>query len=183
LRKRRVAAAGVRTELLLGCATAIPLADNTIDTVVMTWMLCSVPHPLVALREMRRVLKPGGKPLFVERGLSPEPQVKRWQHQLTPICCHVAGGCHLDRKMDDLIRSAGFNMIELRMQQTVYGYSLAAIPLGHRRQMRDMRSQDIRRASRGCHRRGIPAARSRARLARCALLRSWVRDRLPAVAV
>jgi ubiquinone/menaquinone biosynthesis C-methylase UbiE len=111
--KRRVA---VHAELLLGSATAIPLADNTIDTVVMTWTLCSIPDPLVALREMRRVLKPGGKLLFVEHGLSPEPRVKHWQHKLTPIWCHVAGGCHLDRKMDDLIRSTGFNIIELRTE-------------------------------------------------------------------
>ena len=54
--------------------------------------------------------------LFVEHGLSPEPGIERWQHRLTPIWCHVAGGCHLDRKMDDLIRSAGFDLIELRTE-------------------------------------------------------------------
>jgi ubiquinone/menaquinone biosynthesis C-methylase UbiE len=113
---RRAAAAGVRAELLQGSATAIPLADNTIDTVVMTWTLCSILDPLVALREMRRVLKPNGKLLFVEHGLSPEPGIERWQHRLTPIWCHVAGGCHLDRKMDDLIRSAGFDLTELRTE-------------------------------------------------------------------
>ena len=105
--RRRADAAGVRAELLQGSATAIPLADNTVDTVVMTWTLCSISDPLAALREMRRVLKPSGKLLFVEHGLSPEPRVERWQHRLTPIWCHVAGGCHLDRKMDDLISSGG----------------------------------------------------------------------------
>ena len=114
--RRRAAASGVRAELLQGSATAIPLADNTIDTVVMTWTLCSIPDPLVALREMRRVLKPGGKLVFAEHGLSPEPGIGRWQHRLTPIWCHVAGGCHLDRKMDDLIRSAGFDLTELRTE-------------------------------------------------------------------
>jgi ubiquinone/menaquinone biosynthesis C-methylase UbiE len=59
--------------------------------------------PLAALGEMRRVLKPDARLLFVEHGLSPEPGIERWQHGLTPIWCHVAGGCHLDRKMDDLI--------------------------------------------------------------------------------
>jgi len=114
--RRRAAAAGIRAEFLQGSATAIPLADNTVDTVVMTWTLCSIADPLAALREMRRVLKPGGKLLFVEHGLSPEPGIERWQHRLTPIWCHVAGGCHLDRKMDDLIRLAGFDTTRLRTE-------------------------------------------------------------------
>ena len=103
--RQRAVAAGVRAQLLRGSASAIPLADNTIDSVVLTWTLCSIPDPLAALREMRRVLKPHGQLFFVEHGLSPETGVERWQHRLTPIWCHVAGGC-LDRKMDDLIRSA-----------------------------------------------------------------------------
>jgi len=114
--RRRADAAGVRAELLQGSATAIPIADNTIDTVVMTWTLCSITDPLAALCEMRRVLKPDGMLLFVEHGLSPEPGIERWQHRLTPIWGHLAGGCHLDRKMDDLIHSAGFNMVELRTE-------------------------------------------------------------------
>ena len=114
--RRRATEAGVRAEFLQGSATAIPLAENTIDTVVMTWTLCSIADPLTALREMRRVLKPGGKLLFAEHGLSPEPGIERWQHRLTPIWCHIAGGCHLDRKMDDLIRLAGFDLTELRTE-------------------------------------------------------------------
>jgi ubiquinone/menaquinone biosynthesis C-methylase UbiE len=114
--RRRAATAGVRVVLLQGSATAIPLADKSVDTVVMTWTLCSIADPLAALREMRRVLKAEGKLLFVEHGLSPEPGVKRWQHRLTPIWRHLAGGCHLDRKMDDLIRSAGFDLIQLQTE-------------------------------------------------------------------
>ena len=114
--RRRADAAGFRAELLQGLGTAIPLSDSTIDTVVMTWTLCSIIGPLAALREMRRVLKPGGKLLFVEHGLSPEPGIERWQHRLTPIWCHLAGGCHLDRKVDDLIRSAGFDLTDLRTE-------------------------------------------------------------------
>src|SRR5450759_4544130 len=114
--RRRAAASGVPVELLLGSAIAIPLADDTVDTVVMTWTLCSIPDPLAALREMRRVLKPHGKLLFVEHGLSPEAGIERWQHRLTPVWCHIAGGCHLDRKMDDLIRAAGFDLLRLRTE-------------------------------------------------------------------
>ncbi len=114
--RRRATASGVPVELLLGSATAIPLADNAVDTVVMTWTLCSIPDPLAALREMRRVLKPDGNLCFVEHGLSPEPGVERWQRRLTPPWRRIAGGCHLDRKMDDLIRQAGFNLTNLQAE-------------------------------------------------------------------
>jgi SAM-dependent methyltransferase len=111
--KRRAAASPAPVELLLGSATAIPLDNNTIDTVVMTWTLCSIPDPSAALREMRRVLKPDGNLCFVEHGLSPEPGVERWQRRLNPPWRCIAGGCNLDRKMDDLIRQAGFNLTNL----------------------------------------------------------------------
>jgi ubiquinone/menaquinone biosynthesis C-methylase UbiE len=114
--RRRATASGVPVELLLGSATAIPLPDNSVDTVVMTWTLCSIPDPLAALREMRRVLKPNGNLCFVEHGLSPEPSVERWQHRITPAWRRMAGGCHLDRKMDDLIRLAGFNLTDLHVE-------------------------------------------------------------------
>jgi ubiquinone/menaquinone biosynthesis C-methylase UbiE len=88
----------------------LPFADAVFDTVVTTWTLCSIPDPVAALIEARRVLKPNGHLVFVEHGLSPEPRVARWQHGLTPCWKHIAGGCHLDRKMDDLIRAAGFRL-------------------------------------------------------------------------
>jgi len=81
-----------------------------------TWTLCSIPDPLAALREMRTVLKPDRNLCFVEHGLSPEPGVERWQHRLTPAWRRMAGGCHLDRKMDDLIRLAGFNLTDLHVE-------------------------------------------------------------------
>lgn len=114
--RRRAIEAGVRAYLILGSAAAIPLATNTVDTIIMTWTLCSIAEPLAALREMRRVLEPGGKLIFIEHGLSPEPGVERWQRRLTPMWRHIGGGCHLDRKMDDLIRSAGFDLTELRTE-------------------------------------------------------------------
>ena len=101
-------------ELILGSATAIPLTDDSIDTVVMTWTLCSIPDAPAALAEMRRVLKREGELLFVEHGLAPDPTVERWQHRLTPAWRHIAGGCHLDRRMDELIQSAGFDLKQLQ---------------------------------------------------------------------
>ncbi len=114
--RRRAAVSAVPVELLLGSATAIPLADNAFDTVVMTWTLCSIPDPLAALREMRRVLKPGGNLCFVEHGLSPEPSIEHWQHRITPAWRRIAGGCHLDRKIDELIRLAGFDLTNLKVE-------------------------------------------------------------------
>ncbi|MGD9657814.1 MAG: class I SAM-dependent methyltransferase, partial [Methylocystis sp.] len=104
--RRRVAEVGIRAELLRGTASAIPLADHSIDTIVTTWALCSIPDPQLALREMHRVLKPDGQLLFVEHGLCPKAGVERWQHLLTPAWRRISGGCHLDRKMDDLIRAS-----------------------------------------------------------------------------
>ena len=112
--KQRAAAVKIPIELLQGSATAIPLGDNSVDTIVMTWTLCSIPDAAAALREMRRVLKPDGRLLFVEHGLAPEAGVVRWQHRLTPLWRRVAGGCHLDRKMDDLMRAAGFDLSQLQ---------------------------------------------------------------------
>ena len=114
--RRRAAEANVAVELMQGSATAIPLGDDSVDMVVMTWTLCSIPDPLAALREMRRVLKPGGALLFVEHGLSPERGVARWQRRLTPAWRHVAGGCHLDRKVDDLDRAGGFDLVEIKTE-------------------------------------------------------------------
>ena len=114
--RRRAAKANVSVDLMQGSATAIPLDNDSVDMVVMTWTLCSISDPLAAVREMRRVLKPGGALLFVEHGLSPEPGVARWQHRLTPIWRHISGGCRLDRKVNDLIRAGGFDVAELKTE-------------------------------------------------------------------
>jgi SAM-dependent methyltransferase len=91
-------------------AERLPFLDAVFDTVVMTWTLCSVADPALALAETRRVLKPGGRLVFVEHGLAPEPGVARWQRGLTPCWRHIAGGCHLDRRIDDLVCAAGFRL-------------------------------------------------------------------------
>ena len=90
----------------------IPLRDSSIDTIVMTWSLCSIPNPAAALQQMRRVLKPDGQLIFVEHGRSPDHRVMVWQDRLTPIWKRIGGGCHLNRKVDDLIRAAGFQITQ-----------------------------------------------------------------------
>jgi len=78
-----------------------------------TWTLCTIPDPLQALAEMKRVLKPGGTLLFAEHGMAPEAQVQTWQQRLNPLWRSVAGGCNLNRKIDQLILTAGFRMTRL----------------------------------------------------------------------
>jgi ubiquinone/menaquinone biosynthesis C-methylase UbiE len=115
--RERARTAAVPVELIRGSATAIPLADGSVDAVVMTWTMCSIPDPGAALAEMRRVLKADGRLLFIEHGLAPEPSVERWQHRLTPFWRRIGGGCHLNRKIDALMHAAGF---DLRQLQTEY---------------------------------------------------------------
>lgn len=91
-----------------GSAEAIPLDDHSVDTVITTWTLCSIPQAVTALAEMRRVLRPGGRLLFVEHGLAPDENVRRWQNRLTPLWTRISGGCHLNRPIQTMIESAGF---------------------------------------------------------------------------
>lgn len=102
---------GIAVALLEGSAESLPLEDHSIDTVVMTWTLCSIPNAHQALGEIRRVLKQDGRLLFVEHGLAPEERVQRWQHRLDPYWWRVS--CHLDRPMSRLIESAGFKIEKL----------------------------------------------------------------------
>ncbi len=95
-------------ELIEGSAEAIPLKNASVDTVVTTWTLCSIPDALRALRDMRRVLRPGGRLLFIEHGRAPDPNVLWWQDQLTPVWKRLSGGCHLNWAIGTLIEDAGF---------------------------------------------------------------------------
>ena len=86
----------------------IPADDNSFDTVVMTWTLCTIPKPARALTEIKRVLKPGGRVVFAEHGMSPDADVLRWQQRINPVWKAVAGGCNLHRNVDALFEQGGF---------------------------------------------------------------------------
>jgi ubiquinone/menaquinone biosynthesis C-methylase UbiE len=105
---------GKDVSFLVASAEAIPLDTGSVDTVVTTWTMCSIPHPQAALAEIRRVLKPGGDLLFVEHGRAPDAWVVRFQDWLTPAWRPLAGGCHLNRPIADLIAGAGFRFADLR---------------------------------------------------------------------
>lgn len=92
----------------------LPLSDHSVDTVVITWTLCSIVDPPRALRQMKRVLKPSGILIFVEHGRAPDSGVAAWQDRLTPVWKRIGSGCHLNRKIDDLLLEAGFAIDELR---------------------------------------------------------------------
>lgn len=97
-------------ELIQGSAENIPLVNGSIDTVVSTWTFCTIPDVSRALKEMRRVLKPGGRLMFVEHGRSSEAGVCSWQDRLTPLWRRLAGGCHLNRPIRELIEASGFRI-------------------------------------------------------------------------
>ncbi|OEY67615.1 class I SAM-dependent methyltransferase [Marinobacter sp. X15-166B] len=100
----------------------IPLADASVDTVLVTFTLCTIADSQAALAQMLRVLKPGGHLLFLEHGLSPEPSVSVWQHRITPGWKKIAGGCHLNRDIAQLITDAGFAI------ETIDNFYIPAAP-------------------------------------------------------
>jgi ubiquinone/menaquinone biosynthesis C-methylase UbiE len=88
----------------------IPLEDSVVDTVLVTYTLCTIPEVAKALRQMHRVLKPDGKLIFCEHGQAPDASVRRWQDRLDPIWGKFSGGCHLNRPIDALVKQAGFKI-------------------------------------------------------------------------
>jgi ubiquinone/menaquinone biosynthesis C-methylase UbiE len=108
-------------ELSQGRAEDIPLDAAAVDHVVMSWTLCSVADPPRALKEVRRVLRPGGSLLFVEHGRAPEAPVARWQDRLTPVWRRLFGGCHLNRPIDRLLERAGLDLTELETGHLIKG--------------------------------------------------------------
>ncbi len=104
---------GINVEFVAESGETLPLDDNSFDSCVMTWTLCTIPNPTAALAEIRRVVKPGGKIIFAEHGKSPDEGVARWQDRLNPIWGVIGGGCNLNRPMEDLYQGAGFKFDDL----------------------------------------------------------------------
>jgi SAM-dependent methyltransferase len=99
-------------ECLQACGESMPLSDNFADTVVVTYAFCTIPEPQAALTEIRRILKPTGRLIFIEHGQAEEPRCRRWQERLNRLWGWLAGGCHLNRDPLRLIRGAGFRLVE-----------------------------------------------------------------------
>jgi len=111
----------IEIEFLECSAEAIPLSNDSIDTVVITYTLCTIPDTKLSNKEIKRVLKPNGKLLFCEHGLAPDINVAKWQKRINPIWNKIAGGCNLNRDIPKLIRSSGFkisNMEEMYLPST-----------------------------------------------------------------
>lgn len=113
----RVAASPISLEFLDLPGEQIPLDDESADTVLVTYTLCSIPDVAKALGEMRRVMKADGRLIFCEHGDAPDAGVRRWQARLTPIWKKIGGGCHLNRPIPELIRAARFRIEDI---QTMY---------------------------------------------------------------
>lgn len=126
LGRRRLEAAPVPVRFLAASGEAIPLPDGAVDVVLMTWTLCSIPDAPAALHEILRILKPGGRLLFIEHGRAPDASVRRWQERLNPGWRRLAGGCNLNRPIAMLMEDAGFRMVELER-----GYGAGPRPLDY----------------------------------------------------
>ncbi|MBD2731518.1 class I SAM-dependent methyltransferase [Nostoc sp. FACHB-892] len=113
LANKRISDSDIIVEQLLLSSENLPMPDNTFDSVVSTWTLCSIANVRQALQEVYRVLKPGGRFFFVEHGLSDKPSIQVWQHRLTPIQKVVADGCHLNRDIQKLVEQH-FDHVELK---------------------------------------------------------------------
>ncbi len=113
LADKRLLATSVSVQRCGRDAQSLPFADASYDAALSTWTLCTIPDVAVALRELRRVLKPGGTLHFVEHGLAPDEPVRRWQHRLEPVQKRVFAGCHLTRPIVDLLTTEGFTITEL----------------------------------------------------------------------
>ena len=101
---------GLAVEFILGGAEAIALPDNHVDTVLVTYTMCTIPQVAEANKEINRVLKPKGKLIFCEHGLAPDANVSKWQNRIDPYWGKIAGGCHLNRNIPALISAAGFKI-------------------------------------------------------------------------
>lgn len=112
--RERAQRTGIPVDMVPLVIEQIGAGTASFDTVVCTFTLCTIPDPVSALKEMRRVLKPGGALLFCEHGRAPDAAVRRWQDRLTPLWRPLAGGCHLNRDIPALLIAGGFHIEELQ---------------------------------------------------------------------
>ena len=110
--KKRMRASSVPIQYHIASVEKLPFEDRSFDTIVSTWTLCSVNQIEKALSEIRRTLKPDGRFLFVEHGLSKKPSLKRWQHFLSPLWLKISLGCYLDRNIREILQLSGFKILE-----------------------------------------------------------------------
>ena len=115
LAKKRLAAARVPIALSGLDGQSLPFSDHSFDSALSTWTLCTIPDPETALREVRRVLKPGAALHFVEHGLAPDEGVRRWQRRLEPIQKRALGGCRLTRSVVEMLTNTGFTIDRLEV--------------------------------------------------------------------
>jgi len=111
----------------------LPFDAGRFDCIVTTWTLCSIPEPVVALAEMRRVLKSGGRYLFIEHGRASDARTARWQDRVNPVWRRLAAGCNMNRSIDTLVEQAGFELISLDRFQNEGPALLAAMYRGEAR--------------------------------------------------
>ena len=116
LAARRLAKARVPIRVLAAGAEAVPLPNASVDTVLVTYTLCTLPDPSQALDEARRVLRPGGRLLFAEHGLAPDPSVAAWQRRVQPVWGRLAGGCRLTRDAPSALHCARFEIVALEQR-------------------------------------------------------------------
>lgn len=127
----RVAASAVPVERAGLDGQHLPFTDDVVDSALVTWSLCTIPDPVAALTEVRRVLRPGGRLHFLEHGLAPDDDVRIWQRRLEPIQRRLAGGCHLTRDPVAMLEAAGLAVTEVEhFYQEGAAKSLGAVSLG-----------------------------------------------------
>jgi ubiquinone/menaquinone biosynthesis C-methylase UbiE len=115
--RQRAAEAGVDVDWLALSSERIPLPDDSVDSLVITYTMCTIPDVGAALREMARVMKPGAPMLFSEHGIAPDPSVRKWQDRLNPLWGKVAGGCNINRNVPKMLEDAGLMIREI---ETMY---------------------------------------------------------------
>jgi len=113
LARERIAASPIHVDAVGLDGQRLPVDDESVDAVLCTWSLCTIPDGVAAVREARRVLRPGGRFHFVEHGAAPDTKVRRWQNRLNPIQNRLGGGCNLNRDIASIIEAGGLSITKL----------------------------------------------------------------------